>query len=491
MKKGDFIHFVGIGGVSMSGIAMELARQGFNVSGSDASSSSENYYLKEIENFGQIRLFDNGHDAENIDPNTKYMVVTSTVSENNPEVIRAKELGIKILQRFEAVNLIVKAYKYRIGIFGGAGKTTTTALTFFLFQNAGLLPSLFLGSVMKNLKSSVHIEKKKDFCIFETDESDASFREMEMNAGIFVAMEKDHLEHNFYNGSYDTMKDCFKNLLLKLKSYDAPICYNEDSKEVVQMVEDVLSDYQNKKSFSILNKKADFYANNFKFVVGGMSFDVYKHGKLFIESVFMPLIGQFNALNVLGGIAMLSFYKTAEVVKSAILTLRSFDGIDKRQSKVGKFKNFEIIDDYAHSPLKISSMLEGFTSYAKAIDAGVLAVCEVHKVSRFEGMYDAFLTSFKSLKFLVLMDVYKVAGYNAKEPNMIKFIEDIKKQTPEIEIIYIPNKYLTKGLYQLLKREEFIKNNLNYLLFFGAGLSSKFAKNIENEFEKIHAKERN
>jgi UDP-N-acetylmuramate--alanine ligase len=486
MNKGDFIHFVGIGGVSMSGIAIELARQGFNVSGSDASSSNENEYLKEIENFGQIRLFGGGHDAENVDPNTKHMVVTSTVSSKNPEVIRAYELGIKILQRFEAVNLIVKEYKNRIGIFGGAGKTTTTALSFFLFQSAGLLPSLFLGSVMKNLKSSVHIEKRKEFCIFETDESDASFQEMEMNAGIFVAMEKDHLEHKAYSGSYDKMKLCFQNLLLKLASQNSPICYNEDSDEVEEMVKDILSGYQNKKSFSLKNKNADFYAEGFKFTYGGMSFNIFHKGRIFIENTFMPLIGEFNALNVLGSLAMLSFFVELDEVKFATLNLRSFEGIDKRQAKVGKFKNFDIIDDYAHSPLKIKSMLAGFTRYAKEIGAGVLPICEIHKISRLESMYEAFVSSFNSIKFLVLMDVYQVAGYEEKSQDLIKFIEDVQKENKEIEIIYIPNRYLAKGLNELIKREEFKNKSLNFLLFFGAGLSSKFAKKMEDELKKLN-----
>jgi UDP-N-acetylmuramate--alanine ligase len=486
MKRRDFIHFVGIGGVSMSGIAIELARQGFIVSGSDASSCAENMYLREIENFGQIRLFDGGHDADNVDPNTKYMVVTSTVSNKNPEVLRAKELGIQILQRFEVVNLIVEGYKKRIGIFGGAGKTTTTALTFFLFQNAGLLPSLFLGSVMKNLRSSVHIEKNKEFCIFETDESDASFEQMDMNSGIFVAMEKDHLEHKAYDGSYDKMKDCFKNLLVKFKSKNAPICYNEDSPEVEEMISDVLNDYENKKSFSLQNKKADFYAENFKFTYGGMSFNIFHKGEIFIENAFMPLIGEFNALNVLGAVGMLSFFVDLDEVKSSILNLRSFEGIDKRQAKVGKFKNFDIIDDYAHSPLKIKSMLGGFTRYAREIGAGVLPVCEIHKISRLESMYDAFLTSFNSVKFLVLMDVFKVAGYEEKPPDLNRFIEDIKKQNSEIEILYVPNRYLAKGLNELIKREEFKNKSTNFLLFFGAGLSSKFAKNLEDELEKLN-----
>jgi UDP-N-acetylmuramate--alanine ligase len=173
-------------------------------------------------------------------------------------------------------------------------------------------------------------------------------------------------------------------------------------------------------------------------------------------------------------------------VKSSILNLRSFEGIDKRQAKVGKFKNFDIIDDYAHSPLKIKSMLAGFTRYAKEIGAGVLPVCEIHKISRLEFMYDAFLTSFNSVKFLVLMDVFKVAGYEEKNPDLNRFIEDIKKQNSEIEILYIPNRYLAKGLNELIKRKEFKNKSTNFLLFFGAGLSSKFAKNLEYELEKLN-----
>ncbi len=486
IKKGEFIHFIGIGGVSMSGIAIELSRQGFNVSGSDISNSNENSYLKEIENFGQIRLFEGGHNAENLDPNCKYVVITSTVSKENSEVLKAKALGIQILQRHEAINMIVKTYKNRIGIFGGAGKTTTTALTFFLFQNSSFLPSLFLGSVMQNLKSSVHIEKTKDFCIFETDESDASFKEMDMNAGIFVAMEKDHLEHKAYKGNYEVMKNYFKSLLMKLKENNSPVCYNEDSAEVKEMIEEILPNYQFKKSFSIKNKKADFYAENFKFKYGGMGFDIFHKGEIFIKNAFMPLIGEFNALNVLGGIAMLSFFSQIDEIKPAILTLRSFEGIDKRQAKVGQFKNFDIIDDYAHSPLKITSMLEGFVRYANEIGAGIIPVCEIHKMTRLESMYDLFLTSFNSLKFLVLMDIFKVAGYEDKTFDMHKLIEDIKKHNPFIEIVYIPNRYLIKGIKELMKRKEFANKKKNFLLFFGAGNSSKIAKNMQENLEKLN-----
>ena len=485
MKKGDFIHFVGIGGVSMSGIAIELASQGFNVSGSDTALAENNFYLDEIQKFGQIRLFDGGHDASNIDPNVKYLVVTSTIHEANPEVIRARELGIIILQRFEIVNLLIKEYTHRIGIFGGAGKTTTTSLAFFLFQNAGLLPSLFLGSVMKNLMSSVHIDYKKDFCIFETDESDASFEQMNMNAGIFVTIEKDHLEHNAYSGCYDNMKLKFANLLTKLQNINAPICYNEDSIEIKEIISEYIPLYKNIKSFSIKNINADFYGTNFKFLYGGMSFNLYKKGEILKKNIFMPLIGDFNALNVIAGITMLSFYETDEKLYSSILRLRIFDGVDKRQCTVGKFKNFDIIDDYAHSPLKIKVMLDGFYKYTEAINSEFITICEIHKISRYKKMYDAFLTSFQSTKILVLMDIYRVAGHENEEINFSQFIQDIKKQNPKLEVFYSSNNELSKLLYQLTQRDIFKQKEHNFLLFLGAGVSTQIAKNMQKELEKL------
>ncbi len=481
MQKGDFVHFIGIGGVSMSGVAIELAKLGVCVSGSDSTLIKDNIYLQEIQNFGHIKIFEGGHRESNLEEKCKFIVITSTVREDNPELQKAKELGIKVLQRFEAINLILKNYKNKIGIFGGAGKTTTTALAFFLFQNAGLLPSLFLGSVMKNLMSSVHLNKHKDYCIFETDESDATFEQMDMNGGIFVAMESDHLEHKAYNGSFENMKSRFANLLLRLKNQNSPICYNMDSEITLDIVEQNIQKHTNLKSFSIKNKQADFYSNNFQFVYGGMKFDLYHEGELFLDGIFLPLAGDFNVLNVTGAIAMLSCFVSRDVLCSAILGLKNFEGIDKRQSTVGRFKNFDIIDDYAHSPLKISSMLEGFKHYADAIDAEVVTVCEVHKISRFKNMYQSFLTSFSGAKLLILIDIYKVPGYASEEPDMMKFIEDIKKHNKESEIIYIPNRYLAKGICEILKRENFTTKQNNFLIFLGAGNSSKIAKSIQRE----------
>lgn len=476
-------HFIGIGGVSMSGIAIELARQGFEISGSDVSTTFENVYLKEIERFGQIKLFQN-HDANNITPDIEAVIVTSTIIPDNPELLQAKKYGIKVLQRFEIINLIIENYQHKIGIFGGAGKTTTTAITFFLFQSAGLLPSLFLGSILNDLNSSVHLESKKDFCIFETDESDASFKDMNMSGGIFVAMEADHLEHKSYNGSYDKMKDYFKDLLLNFTRQKANISINIDNQDTLTLSQAYLEHYN---TFSIKNPNANFYANNFKFTSGGMSFDIYKTGTLFMKNVFMPLIGKFNALNVLGAISHLSFFVNDDILKSAILNLRTFRGVDKRQSKVGTFRNFDIIDDYAHSPLKIQSMLSGFNEYTQSLHYGFIPVCEIHKFSRLKNMYKDFLISFNNLKLIVFMDIYAVAGYTQDKIDINTFIYDLKKENNQLEILHFNNHNLSVGLYQLMQREEFKNNERNILLFFGAGFSSAYAKKMSDLFTGLES----
>ena len=481
MKQGEKVHFIGIGGVSMSGIAIELARQGFVVSGSDVSNSAHNAYLEEIERFGQITLYPN-HIKANITKDIKAVIVTSTISDQNPELIAAKELGIKILQRFEAINLIIQSYKNRIGIFGGAGKTTTTAITFCLFQAAGLLPSIFLGSVLNDLKSSVHLEVSKEYCIFETDESDASFKDMNMNSGIFVAMEGDHLEHKSYNGSYEKMKQFFAEFLQKLNKEDAKLSVNIDSVDTLSLAQKFFTNY---KTFSINTKEATFFADNFKFTKGGMNFDIYKEQKLFMQNVFMPLIGKFNALNVLGGISQLSFFVSDDILKTAILNLRSFEGIDKRQAKVGSFSGFDIIDDYAHSPLKIKSILNGFSEYTNAMNYGLIPVCEIHKFSRLKNMYDEFLISFKEVKLIVFMDIYAVAGYTGDRIDIEDFMKDLKQQNPNLEILHFTNTNLHKELFNLMKREEFKNKPHNILLFFGAGLATKYAKQMQHLLESI------
>jgi UDP-N-acetylmuramate--alanine ligase len=485
MKKEARVHFIGIGGVSMSGIAIELSRQGMIISGSDVSNTQTNGYLRQCANQG-IKLF-LGHSNENISPETDLVVITSTVQQDNPEVIRAKQLEIPVLQRFEIINIIVKDYTARIGVFGGAGKTTTTALCWFLFKEAGLNPSLFLGSILKNLECSVHLEKHKakDICIFETDESDASVYRMPMNSGILVALEADHLEHKLYGGSYSKMKDYFKDLLLKLRKEKSPVCYNSDNPEVVSLIKETMKGYTYLKSFSILDEKANFYACNFNFTYGGTRFDIYENGNLLASQVFLPLIGEFNALNFLGCISMLSFFVISrEEQLKAIEGMKNFEGIDKRQVKVGEFGGFDIIDDYAHSPLKIKALLSGFSNYIKSINGGMIAICEIHKFSRLDMMYNEYLTCFKDAKFLILMDIYKVAGYTGPKPDIYKLIEDIKHNLPHLEIMHISNENLPRELLKLMKNPEFKKNKHNFLLFFGAGLSSQIAKEMQGLLEK-------
>lgn len=481
MEIGKKIHFIGIGGVSMSGIAIELARQGFIVSGSDVATSQTNTYLKEIENFGQIKLFSSHHE-NNVTKDIDVIIVTSTITDQNPELAKAKKLNIKIIQRFEAINLIIQNYKNRIGIFGGAGKTTTTAITFFLFKSAGFLPSLFLGSVLNDLKSSVYLEKAKEFCIFETDESDASFKDMAMNSGIFVTMEADHLEHKSYNGSYDKMKQFFVELLQKLDKEKAMLSINLDSLDAIMMAKKYLKNYH---TFSIQNKDATFFADNFKFTKGGMNFDIYKNQMPFMQNVFMPLIGKFNALNVIAGVSQLSFFVNDDILKSAILNLRAFEGVDKRQTKVGSFENFDIIDDYAHSPLKIQSILNGFSEYTNSMKYGFIPVCEIHKFSRLESMYNDFLNSFTEVKRIIFMDIYAVAGYSGNRIDIKNFIRDLQLKNPNVEILYFTNQNLHIELYKLMQKEEFKNNPHNILLFFGAGLSSKYAKQMQKLLEGI------
>jgi UDP-N-acetylmuramate--alanine ligase len=484
MKRFKRIHFIGIGGVSMSGIAMELAKQGHIVSGSDISTSKTNYYLRQVEAVGNIKVFQ-GNKSENILNNIEAVVITSTVFPKNPELIRAKELNIPVFERTEIINSIVAEYEVGIGIFGGAGKTTTTALCYFLFEQAGLAPSLFLGSILHSLQSSVHLEKEKKICIFETDESDASFSKMAMNAGIFVALESDHLEHDSYDGCYNKMKNLFRDLLLKLKDNNSPLCINYDSPEVMEMANETLHSYPHLKTFSLTNKNATFYGANFRFTYQGMCFDIYIEGKLFQTCVFMPLIGKCNALNVLGGLAALSFFAKPDECKIALGHLKNFKGIDKRLTTVGTFRNFDIIDDYAHSPLKIKTMLSSFFEYAEAIEAKVIPICEIHKFSRFKMMYEEFKSAFITANFLILMDVYAVAGYEGDKIDIYNFIKEVKTLNPEMEIIYISNENLPLELLRIIKMEKYSTQKRNFLLFMGAGLSSKHAKEMQNALEEI------
>ena len=475
LLSGIGVHFIGIGGVSMSGIAEALHRKGYLVSGSDTASGTDNGYINRLKDLG-IKVY-HGHDAENVADDVKLVVKTSTVPSENPEIMEAARRGIDVIDRWQMLDCIISGYKTRIGVIGSAGKTTTTALAWHFFTQNHLPTSIVLGSVLNQAKSSVVLEDG-EICIIETDESDASFAELNLNAGVFVRIEGDHLEHKKYGGSKEKLLEYFRMSIRSLVEKNAPIVYLSDCPDLAKLIKEECVDrgYQNLRSYSASDEGADFFASNVKNAGFGVTFDLNVSDGQVVTDVKLPMIGVYNVQNAIAGIAMLSLVSSIDI--NVHDGFYSFAGVDKRLSILGECGNFTIIDDYAHSPLKIRNLLSEFKGYCDENAFNAIYVFEPHKYSRVENLYKEYMSCLPERAFVLVMDIFGVSGYQNGNQKITteSFVADLQQNNPTCKIEYCKNSNLQSRLARETQEERYSAAEHNFILFFGAGLSSKYAK---------------
>ena len=474
MKK---LYFIGIGGVSMSGISYAFLQNGFHVEGSDFSTSETNSYIKELEKANIKVHF--GHKAQNLPEDLDFVVKTSTVLDDNPEILEAKRRNIKIINRYEALNQLLCLSKNRIGVIGSAGKTTTTAFAYHIFVQAGLLPSLYFGSLLNGHNFSVNTSEDKTFSIAETDESDGSFSEMDLNSGLFLQIEADHLEYSKYQNSFSVLTEYFKKSVHNIANKNGNVVYLKDCPVLSEII---LSSGVRAKSFSLLDEEADFYASNVKQNADfSLSFDFYFRKKCLAENVKLETIGLYNIKNFIGGLAMLSCFKDIEKEDIHLLS-QNLPQIDKRLSVVGRTQNVTVIDDYAHSPLKISSLIFGVKKYTDENDLGLICVFEAHKYTRVRNMYQQYLDVFSQIPSpdkTFMMEIFAVPGYvDTFGITNESFCYDINLVNQNLNMETVLNCDLNKRLLAELSDSFFVNKKNTIVLFFGAGLSSKYAKDF-------------
>ena len=226
--KGKTIHFIGIGGVSMSGIAKCFHKNGAKIQGSDSSAQSSKY----IQDFPQIgiKVFE-GHKATNITNQIDLIVQTSTISQNNPEILQAQSLGIKIIKRYEALEIILSTFKTKIGISGSSGKTTTTALIWQALCSAGNTKhSCLIGTILNETNSTIFVNRNSEICIIEADESDGSFALMNFTVAVITDIDTDHLEHHRYQNKQENLINHFRLFAKKTLQSGGIVIYNSNCK---------------------------------------------------------------------------------------------------------------------------------------------------------------------------------------------------------------------------------------------------------------------
>ncbi len=447
MGRVRHIHFVGIGGAGMSGIAEVLHNLGYIVSGSDLKESQVTRHLQTL----GIKVI-NGHDAAYIN-GSDVVVVSSAVAEDNSELVAARSQRIPIVPRAEMLAELMR-FKQGIAVAGTHGKTTTTSFIASLLAEGGLDPTYVIGGLLNSSGSHAKLGGGK-YLVAEADESDASFLHLQPVMAILTNIDADHLET--YGGDYQCLKNNFAEFINRLPFYGLAVLCGDDA-GIVGIIPEI------KKSYITygIEQNADFRASNIEQKKAQTFFSVSRHGQRDWLNIQLNMPGNHNVLNALAAIAVASELGISEEAIATALT--NFQGIARRCDVQGKItisdKTVTLIDDYAHHPSEITAILS-------AIHTGwqggrVIVVFQPHRFTRTRDLFEEFCQVLSSIEILILLDIY-AAGENAIDGVDSRSLCHGIRMHGKVDPLFIEDR---KDLYSILPG---IIQDGDILLILGAG----------------------
>ncbi|HLD74903.1 MAG TPA: UDP-N-acetylmuramate--L-alanine ligase [Bdellovibrionota bacterium] len=446
-KKIKKIHFVGIGGIGMSGIAEVLLNLGYQVSGSDLQDSVITQRLKKL---GATIYM--GHKAENL-KNVQVVVTSTAVAGDNPEVIKAHELKIPVIPRAEMLAELMRM-KYGIAISGTHGKTTTTSLIATVFVHAGLDPTAVVGGRVKGMGSNAKLGKS-DFLVAEADESDKSFLKLSPTICVVTNIELEHTDH--YKDLQEII-NCFVEFLNKVPFYGVVIACVDDKN-----VKSILPRLKRKYVSYGIDSLADYSAKNIKFDGFTTSFDCFYQGGG-LGQVTYHLGGKHNVLNVLATIA--TSRECGITFKKITGALKKFAGVERRLQIKGEKNGVLVIDDYGHHPTEIKATLQ--TCKKSLPGRRIITIFQPHRYTRTRDLYHEFLSAFHDTDKLYMVDIYAASEKPIAGVSSRKLVEDLNKNGKDV--LYVKD---LQKLKNTLKAE--VKKN-DVVLTLGAGNIYKFGE---------------
>jgi len=456
LAKNELIHFVGIGGIGMSGLALIMNELGFKVQGSDISNN------KNIERLRQkkIRVLI-GHKKQNI-KNTSILVISSAIKNNNKELMFAKKKKLPIYIRGEMLAHIVSLMR-NIVIAGSHGKTTTTSLISKIFSKAKIDPTIINGGVLNSFGNSAKLGKS-NWCILESDESDGSFVKVPQTYSVITNIDKEHLD--FYK-SMDNLENKFISFIEKTPSFGkAFICVDDkNNRKILKKIKNNnYYSYGTKKgsNFQILN-----ISQNVKFSKFDLKIELPGISKKLIKNIKVPIIGMHNVRNAAASVAVSSSVGISQnIIKRA---LSEFEGVQRRFTKVFTYNNVSFYDDYAHHPTEIKEVMNGISEVYKK--KKIICIFQPHRISRLRALRKEFSYAFSKANTVILCPIYK-AGENIKLGfKYINFAKEIIKNS-KVKIILIKNE---------IDLAKFTKQNIygdQLVVSMGAGSVSSWIRNL-------------
>ncbi|CAN5496584.1 UDP-N-acetylmuramate--L-alanine ligase [soil metagenome] len=382
------IHFIGIGGIGMSGIAEVLCNLGFKVSGSDLKKSKN---TDRLETLFRIQIYE-GHAAENVG-DAEVIVYSSAVKEDNPEVVLAKQKGIPVIPRAEMLAELMRLKPYAVAVSGTHGKTTTTSMVATILGHAGVDPTTVVGGIVNTLGSNARLGKS-DWFVTEADESDRSFLMLYPTVAVVTNIDKEHMES--YKGMEDVVQ-CFTDFVNKVPFFGACVLCLDDPN--VQLI---IPHIKRRRVTYGMTAQADVSAKDIRYNDHfGSTFSVIKAGENLGE-INLPVPGKHNVYNALASIAValeldIPFVRIAE-------SFNGFQNAHRRFQFKGEERGITVVDDYGHHPTEILATL----SAAKTGSSGkrTVVIFQPHRYSRTKELMNEFALCFNNADVLFVTDIY-------------------------------------------------------------------------------------
>ncbi|MCU0826467.1 MAG: UDP-N-acetylmuramate--L-alanine ligase [Tabrizicola sp.] len=382
------IHFVGIGGIGMSGIAEVLMTLGYAVQGSDAKASKITDRLVKLG-----ATFFEGQRAENIGDGVSVVVISSAIKKGNPELEEARRRKLPVVRRAEMLAELMRL-RSNIAIAGTHGKTTTTTMVATLLDKGGFDPTVINGGVIHAYGSNARAGAG-EWMVVEADESDGSFNRLPATIAIVTNIDPEHMEHW---GTFDNLRKGFLDFVSNIPFYGLAVCCT-DHPEVQALVGRVTD--RRVVTFGF-NAQADVRAVNLRYEAGVAHFDIALQGEdQVIEGCTLPMPGDHNVSNALAAVAVARHLgMKREEIREA---LAGFAGVNRRFTKVAEVGGVTIIDDYGHHPVEIAAVLK---AARQATKGRIIAVHQPHRYTRLSSLFEEFCTCFNEADVVAIADVY-------------------------------------------------------------------------------------
>ena len=436
LAKTEIIHFIGIGGIGMSGLSLIMKGKGFKVQGSDLSLNKNIERLKKE----RVKVFI-GHKKQNLKDAT-IVVISSAIKKNNPEIKEAKKKKLPIITRGKMLAHIVSLMK-NIVVVGSHGKTTTTSLVAAILQKTKLDPTIINGGVINSIKNTAKLGKS-DWSVLEADESDGSFIHIPPTYSIITNIDREHMD--FYR-SMDELKDYFIQFIDKVPSFGKSfICLDDKiNSEIIKRLKS-----QNFYTYGT-NTKSNFYIKNVNQNKEYTDFDLLvslpNKKKITIKKLRIPLLGIHNVRNSVAAAAVaITIGISVSNIKKG---LSNFKGVQRRFNKIFSYNNINFYDDYAHHPTEIKEVLDGVKKVYNGYDK--VCIFQPHRISRLKDLRKDFSFAFKNADTVILCPVYSAGEKIKLGFNYLNFAKEIIKNS-KVKLFIINDKnqlakFLEKNMY--------------------------------------------